>query len=320
MMFTNQPDNDFVRQEVDKSGSYWLIEPMTDYLSRTQYISSSKLNTIIQKNPAVFMDEFMHPRPETEALFLGTALHSLVLEKEQFEKTYIIYDQADRPEPEKTMGSNKNKQWKKDMEEKAAYGKFLLLKEDYDVLKAQHAALQQNKLTANILKQDALKEISLYCKIEHNRRFFYCKIRPDFISERFFMDLKRTRSAHPDHFTYDAYKFGYDIKMCFYADLIGMFKHTLNPAISDVIHPLILAVEAEPYYSVCAFKMPVETMSLGKFRYEAALDRFALCLEQGIWPGYEIYSDDQGLIDLDLSRYAGKIINQTISNALQDVV
>lgn len=347
--FTNIPDDDEVKQNVDKHGFCCIFEPMKNYLGRMQYLSAGKLHEIIMTTPEQFhyfwVQEYIkrksgEPMEESDATRRGSALHTLVFEESLFDSKHLVYNAAERPEPEMTMASKKNKAWKDNIMAQALMKeKTVITFEEYEVLRMQRAKLLANDTAWNILNQPRIVELSIYFKLQWNGRIFYMKIRPDMIAMKkpFYADLKSTRNASPEinKFPSDCHSFGYHVKMALYYDGIAPIIGYLTKANGydenkTLSQSIILAVESDEPYGVCVYSSgeseqvrydqdgePYQVdndtnfISVGRYRYRAGLDLFAKCLESGNWPGYEIKSEEGngGIIELTLPKWAlGEII------------
>ena len=77
------------------------------------YSAMSKLLVSPDEYLAYLSKEFKGT-PETE---LGKAYHSLLLEPDTFKESVFVWDENDRPEPNKTFASKANKEWKANLME-----------------------------------------------------------------------------------------------------------------------------------------------------------------------------------------------------------
>lgn len=326
-LFTNTPPPD-LKDQIDGEGVVFRIEPMEKYLAQDQFISAGKLHSMLTTTPMQWLFNWQVEslsrkngveEQETPATYLGSAMHTLALEPQNFEKEFIIYSTADRPQQDKTMASTINKAWKAKFKAQAQInGQTLLKQEEFDIVSAQAKELQEHPIASNILQQKGVTELSIYTTVEWGDKIFYVRIRPDRIlyEKPNFIDLKRSRDASPQAFPNDAGKYGYDIKMSLYKDIISMhwlrllefLKIEVTPANEALKHSIIIAVDNTPPHDIGIYPIPEVTHTLGQYRYRAALDRFGKAMENDEWPGYEIYSEDQGLIPLILPPWYGKEI------------
>lgn len=320
-VFTNEPEPELKRL-IDQQGVVFRIEPMKTYLAHKQFIGASKLHDIITLTPLQYLYKWLNPPPETDATIFGSAFHTYILESKEYARLYDIFDPANRPLKDKNFQSKENRVWRDEwMTACEMRGTIMLPKEDDDTIKEMEKSLQSNPTTRNILNQTGVRELSIYTKVIWNNWTFYVKIRPDFVSliKPVYFDLKTTRDASPakNKFPSDSFRFGYDIKVALYFDIL--FKHwekLIEWCIATYItiptqstqklkRALIIAIEDSAPFDIAVYNVPEETMEMGRYRYHAAMDRFQTCLKSQKWPGYEIYGpDEQGIFDLYLPKYA----------------
>lgn len=325
--FTNRPPAD-LKDQIDGEGVVFRIEPMEKYLAQDQFISAGKLHSMLTKTPKQFLYDWQTEamlrkegteQDETAATILGSAMHTLILEEQNFNNEFIIFDPANRPEQDKGMTSKINRDWKAKFKAQAQINERTLLKiEDFDIVFNQATAVKDHPIASNILHQKGITELSIYTMVIWGDKSFYVRIRPDRVlyEKPNFIDLKRSRDASPQEFARDAGKFGYDMKMALYKDilsyhwlkLMAFLNVDVTPANEALKHSIIIAVDNTAPYDVGIYPIPEVTHELGQYRYRAALDRFGRALEFQKWPGYEIYSEDRGLIPLILPPWYSKEI------------
>lgn len=326
-LFTNTPPPE-LKDQIDGEGVVFRIEPMEEYLAQDQFISAGKLHSMLTKTPkrwlydwqieSIFRKEGIEEE-ETAATILGSALHTLTMEKQYFENEFIVYNPEDRPEQSKGMTSTINKDWKaKFIAQAKIKGQRVLKQEDFEIVLNQSNAVNNHPIASNILQQNGVTELSIYTTVEWGGKAFYVRIRPDRIlyEKPNFIDLKRSRDASPNKFPKDAGEFGYDIKMALYKDILSMhwlrllefLQVEITPANEALKHSIIIAVDNTPPHDIAIYPIPDVTHELGQYRYRAALDRFGKALESDEWPGFEIYSEDHGLIPLILPPWYSKEI------------
>lgn len=317
LSFNNIPDSE-LKDRIDTEGAIFVQEEMSAYLGNYQFISAGKLTTILSSTPQDFIYELNNPKEDTEATINGSAFHTYLLENENFNKEFVALQRSKLPFPDKDFRTVANKDYKSQFIANAQMAGLKVVDEAFlATLEEMREALFSNKAAKNIFQdQVGIIELSIYTKIEWGNKTFYVKIRPDFISmlKPFYLDIKKTRCASPkkNKFPADAYTFGYDIKVALYFDILTQVWDKLM-AFCKVEHPtplkrsLIIAVEEEPPYKYVIYNVPEVTMELGRYRYRAALHRFAKCIETGDWPGYDVYAEENthGIQDLILPNYAG---------------
>lgn len=221
-------------------------------------------------------------RDETEAMKVGTALHTMALEPEKFNQRYFCLPEMDRRTKAgkelyaQIEATNKNK--------------ILLKPEDFQVV-AEAATSIRNNTFANGLLSNALTELTAtWHDVETSLDL---KGRIDAYNEklRIIVDIKTTTDAGRS-FSKTILQRGYHRQAAFYMD-------ALRANGKPVEHVVIIAVEKEPPYSVALYKLCDDTIRLSKAENDALLKRYAHCLKTDYWPGYT-----QGIMTISLPNYA----------------
>lgn len=162
---------------------------------------------------------------ETDSMKFGSLYHKYVLEKDDFYNEYFVFDEAKRPELDKTMASTKNKAWKNELLRNSTK----ILAKDEDIKQADNMRKQLflNNDKAQILIDEALTEVSLYTHLqipidgtdEIIDLPLKCRFDGINIEKGYILDLKTTTDASPFKFPYECAKYGYHIQSAFYAFL-----------------------------------------------------------------------------------------------------
>jgi exodeoxyribonuclease VIII len=254
--------------------------------------SNSVLSTIATKSPAHIWVE----REATPALVTGTALHLAVLEPHKFDDQVAVAPDVDR----------------RTKDGKAQYADFIERNEGKTIVSAEdHAEMKMIQSivwaddTARRLLEKGNAEVSVFWAQDG----IQCKARFDFISELgVAVDLKSTRNANPDAFTFDAYKYGYHRQIAWYmggAKVAGL----------ELSNMFIIAAEKTAPYPVCIFDLDDESFELANAELEVLFAKYKTCKESGVWPAYV---NDKGenvhTLRLPYSAFSyNKIINEVIS-------
>lgn len=220
------------------------------------------------------------PEP-TKAMELGTAIHTAILEPEQFEKRFAV-----KPE-----GLDRRFN-----EGKAAWVTFL----------AEHGhktQLERDAWDTALRCRDAVWEMpwakallggrggSELCVRWDDAEFKTpCKARLDRFAADFeglptVCDLKSTRDAGKDSFKADVERFGYGLQAAYYLD--GLAAATAP----HFRRWLWIAVETAPPYA-CALREPTEAViAEGRRLYRTAIGLHMECERTGSWPGYPDHAE-----------------------------
>ncbi len=296
-----------------------------DDISNEQYhrgpgVSKSGLDLIAQ-SPAHFIENRRNPKPSTEAMNFGTALHTLILEPEKFDAEYVaepMYAPA-RPTPKMNADIAEGKKVKPDIARRVSFwaqweadneGKTPLASYkhgDDPVWKPGAWCQLQNMAkavrehpTASILLNldDGKAEESFYWVDKGTGKL--CRCRTDFRNmahNGMVVDLKSTNDASYHGFSKSVGDFRYFVQDAFYMD--GLRACGEFPAAF-----VFVAVEKLPPYGVGVYVLDKEAKWIGAETYRTNLELYARCHKEDIWPAYPT-----DIRELNLSKWqtAGKV-------------
>lgn len=247
-----------------------LASGIYDNLPAEQYhadsaVGSSTLKKLASMTPA-------HARyvvfKQTEALEFGAAFDMCLLERPNFDATYVRG-------PETRRG----KQWT----DALAYlgkGKILLPAKDYDNVVSGVAKVMENPDVAALLGGKTIRQQSAFWtdKVTGLR----CKVRPDLlcVDRGIMVDLKTTKSADARSFGWDCIRYGYDIQQAMYMDGYAQLKPKAYERF------LFLAVEKTYPFLAAVYELDAEAVKEGYDLYRAMLEAYKGHKEQDAWPGY----------------------------------
>jgi hypothetical protein len=232
----------------------------------------------------------------TDAMKLGTVVHSMVLGKGQ-EITVLAFD------------DRRTKAYKLAEAEAVDAGCLPMLAKDYDEARAIADALLAHPTTGGLLTEgDA--EVSMFWRDEEFG--IWLRARGDYLT--YFgglptiVDVKKTADGSPEEFARSAYKYGYYRQDPWYregwASLLGC-----DPGEIDFV---FACVEPEPPYLVATYRIAGEHAELGREQNRIARERYRDCVKSGRWPGYS-----EEIEDLELPRYGVQRIEKDINEWYQ---
>lgn len=252
------------------------IDVDDDFYHSSPGISASGLKLIDKECPEVYKYQKDHPKEKTEALILGNAIHKYILENDRFDEEYLVAPTSKKTDRDYKIFINNHK---KDIE----CGKIVLRKKDMEMLDGILESLRDsstkggtNTYDGIILNPNTQREKALYTV--DKKRNIILKVKVDINMAGMFLDLKSTKSAHPDKFMKDAANLGYGIQAAYYrkiASLAGMDAKMFG----------FIAVEKEPPYIHSVVIMDEEDVQLEQHKVERLLDTYSFCLNNGIWYG-----------------------------------
>jgi exodeoxyribonuclease VIII len=248
-----------------------------DYYSHPA-ISNSKLS-YLAKSPAHFKHLLEVGFKETEALEFGRAFHCAVLEPDKFLSSYVTMPRVDR----------RTKEGKATFNEfiDSNEGKCIIDQDDYDKILS---------MSRKLLSSDAINEL---LEGEYEKEFLWtdddtgieCKSKLDVYKKGVrVVDIKTTDCADPEQFHKSVFKYSYHRQGGMYLDAVG-----------ENIPYYIIAIEKEAPYEFSILKLSDEVLEYGRREYKSLLDKYAQCIVNNYWPGYEAKYFDA--YDVELPSY-----------------
>ena len=260
------------------------------YHSKTEYIGSTSLKKIKQ-SPLHFRDcKFK----KTDALDFGTAAHAFVLEPDLFHSEYHIFDEDNRPEPEKTFASKLNKAWKEGIYKDHAN---VISSEDYQKLIEMKKYLFSN-FYAKYLLTKGVNELSHYIDVFED---VGCKFRPDslHVKKRIVVDYKTVADASLEGCMKYIANYDGHIQAAYYTDL---FEHCY-PSTKPAQFYWVFQEKTKPY-GVNILKASSQLLDCGRYEYDLLLQEYRHMKETGEFCGYEVFADnDFGIIEVNLPAW-----------------
>ena len=233
-------------------------------------ISNSGL-ALIERAPILYRDREKY-RKETQSKDIGKALHTLVLEPEKAKTEIAIMPEMDR----------RTKQGKADYEAFCAAnsGKTILKWADGDTVLGMASNVLSHR-TASTLLTGGCAELSFYW----NAPTGLVRCRTDYLQRTAsgglaIVDLKTTRSAHPDEFKWSVRDYRYHVQAAFYSDIV---HHVTGIPVESFT---FVAVESTEPYLVGVYTLHPDLVAEGRLNYKKNLATYAECKASNRWPGY----------------------------------
>jgi len=245
-------------------------------LSNAEYhehpaVSKSHLDKVA-KSPAHYWANFLDPErvpmAPTDAMVLGTALHTAVLEPHLWSEQFAIApDGIDR-------------RYKAGKEAWAAFeaeaqGKTVMTAEDGQRIQRMAQAVHQHPASSILLNLPGVVEASYFWTDDETG--LECKSRPDWHStdRRLIVDLKTTQDASPQGFQRSVAKWRYHVQ-----------AHWYQRPFAEAEHFLFVAVETTAPFLVAVYAATPAMVAAGARVAERDLRLIASCRQSNEWPGY----------------------------------
>jgi len=237
-------------------------------------LGSSRLRELL-KSPAHFRANM---RRETEALALGSLVHTLVLEPHTFSERYLVVPKI-------------NGATKEGKAQKAALADETRIVVNGEVM-AEASACATSIMSHRVYQQirDAQVEHTVFWTDKETG--IECKARFDVLGP-LLVDLKTTRDASPKGFQRAIATYGYHIQAA----------HYMAGAVANGMEPrgfLFACVETSAPYLAAGYLLGNPTLEQGERERRDALLTYAQCLREDRWPGY----NDDRIEVIDLPNWA----------------
>lgn len=222
----------------------------------------------IHRSPAHFIASLSAPREETEALMIGTAFHTAVLEPERYEKDYTARPDFNRRTKD---GKAAYEEWAK-----ANEGKTALEPEAMEMIAAMRESVLANRIARRLI-DDSKHEVSVFEDFDG----IPVKCRPDgWIADAgILFDLKSAKDASVDGFAKAAANCRYHVQAAWY-------KAITEALTGAAQHFYFIAIEKEPPYAVALYEMDGVTMEIGRLAAMNDLDRLRQAVEADRFDAY----------------------------------
>lgn len=249
-------------------------------------LSSSGISTLLTATASKFKLKFIDGYEEKKQCYLiGTALHSLLLEPDNFNNEYVVTELDARTKAYKELAAQNT-------------DKKIIKKTDYETIRQMQTSVMRNETASRLLNLDGETEVSFFWKDKETD--VKCKARidkiiSDFKGKTVIVDVKTTTDASPSNFEKSMINFGYHRQAAWYSHAIANHEHK-SPALY-----IIIACEKTPPYDVACYIINKKVMKVGWDECRKAVAIYKKCLNTKSWPGYP-----DGLIELQIPKWYEK--------------
>lgn len=288
---------------------------MDEYQSSTDAQSKSMLSELADC-PARYKHRYIdgNAKPKTEALHIGSAVHTLALEPEKWKAGYYVMPTTyfnDKGEKKPWRNDKRMKVYQdamleagydmqKDEDEGLIFNpgpkaKLVLDTADYQMIEQMAESLTKDPFALSLLKAPGYVESSVFWDQVYTDpdsgevTTIKMKMRPDLMRNDGVMpDIKTARSVNPDIFFRDSLENNYDLSVAIsFAGYEAL--HGKEPD-----NYVFVAIEKEAPFLVSCFEtvMPMGEVSnlsyldYGRAHLNHLLKKYIDCKKTGVWPGY----------------------------------
>lgn len=254
-------------------------------------VSKSKLD-VFSQSPRHYWLKYLSPNKkkekDSEALIIGRASHSAVLEPDDFASRYVCVPEDAPKKPTKAQleavkpseAAVYSIAWWDEFNE-ANKDKVILTSDQYQECLDLRDCVRSDK-TASGLLRDGLAEQSHFATDPETGLLLKC--RPDYqTNSGIIVDLKFVRDASPDGFGRACGNHRYDVQSAFYPDVLS-----LATGENDFLFAFI-SVEKNDYGPVLGVYYADDEMVIsGRNKWRREVNELAQCQDSNNWPGYTV--------------------------------
>lgn len=254
-----------------------------EYHADTRYVSATSLETFFE-SPAQYHGQFIArtiDRKETKSLRLGNAVHSRVLEPDDFIHRYT-----------KAPGIGKrSKAGRAIREDLAAQGMIVLESAEWDLAHWMADSILAHPKAREIIRAADRREYGVRWRAPNG---IACKTRFDLLADQIIGDLKTSRHApSPDRWRREVANWGYHRQAAFYR----LAHDVVFGCAADHCH---IVVHSEAPFEAAVYRLDEESLGVGHVEVLKSLDDLALCRGLGVWTA----DWQRGVRTVSLPRYA----------------
>lgn len=253
-----------------------IIQPGVYDMSNAEYHASAGISrsgiSALQMSPLDYWLQYLDPNrekePPSEAMILGTAVHTLVLEPDKFNDEFAI---APKMDLRTTIGKQQ-----KALFESLSADKQIIKEESFELAKKMADAVLSSNKALQILN-GALVEKSIFWNDRETDAL--CKTRPDIWNKSVSVicDLKTARDSRPRYFARTVEDGNYHIQAAMQID--GIYSVT-GKRPDDFI---FIVVQNVPPYDPYIYRLDDEAIETGRREYKEALRVFKECMRTNDW-------------------------------------
>lgn len=263
-------------------------EELFEQLSKGEISLSYSALREFAESPAHFVRYKTKEKKTTDAMRFGSLVHCAVLEPDELDSRYLVFDRSAMPFPESTLNKKENKAYKLALEAQAASeSKELVDSSDWN-----KAMKLRDLVHENIPASKALNKC-----FEYEQGFTYdldgYKFRGyvDGVGFNHIVDLKKVTDASPDKIRYKAIREKWHWQAYLYAKSIN----PSNPFIVDVYYVCV----CDSDMGISVNKIEWSLLNQAQAEIENVVDSFKKCIDTGDWESNYDYWSDNGIFSID---------------------
>ena len=254
---------------------------------------------------ARYLDPNRVPQEPTPAMAIGSAVHTHVLELDQWDSQYAI-----APESIDRRTKMGKAEW--EVFTTAATGRTVLSRADADLVMRMGHAVYSHPAAAMLLALPGKAETThMWTDAATGLQ---CKCRPDWLTDdgSLIIDLKTTDDASPAGFRKSIANWRYHVQAAWYLNGIEQATGTRPDQF------IFLCVEKRAPFAVAVYAADAEMIQIGAEAAARDLDVLATCKAAGAWPGYSDQIETINLPSWMRPRPDGSMPQQPPTDPIQE--
>lgn len=220
--------------------------------------------------------------PDTEALRVGRATHTSILEPDRFALDFTVYTLS------KTVGEGSRKAWQAFKEANAH--RTILDEGDYETALAMRNAVHRHRLARELLI-DGDAEVTLTW--DHPTLRVPCKGRLDYLGPRGIVEVKTASRIEIDAFARQVAAYAYHLQC-------GWYAAGYEAVTGSTLPYHMICVEKTAPHDVVVYRVPQALLESARVTSDELLERVLACEAADEWPG--VGGDET--VDLALPEWA----------------
>jgi exodeoxyribonuclease VIII len=245
-----------------------IVDISNDEYHTSEGYSKSAL-VLFKQSPIKFYHEYILKQKEqkqSDDMLLGTLVHSLVLEPENIDKQYHVYEHISRT-------TKDGKAQAKELEQLEKQGIILVKKSVFDEAKLMSMCIRENKISRDIIEQADIEQ-SIYWQDETTGLIF--KSRPDLLSSKISGDLKTCKDITNYGFSKSCLDWGYFLQA-------GMAKLAMQANDLDFERFVFICISKTEPYEVVNFVLDEQAIEYGINQFKWWSMKLAEELQKNDW-------------------------------------
>ena len=262
-----------------------------EYFGIQGMVNASTLKALYRKSPKHYQASLDFPEPEPRVFVLGSAIHCICLETEEFENRYITMPEFEPTEIDKKTGEVKEKTsgWKNTKDYKQQKVAWCSKHKDKVILELEEDMLCRKIYSAYVASpyyemcSGGAAEITILSTARGVQAKGKFDLLIDLGNEVLIVDLKTTSDASEEGFLKSVFNYDYDLAAAWYKEMLL----TIPDYEGKEIRFMWLAAEKKPPYSMCMYEASDEVLMNGRAKCSKALTSYKQWQALGAEVGYK---------------------------------